>query len=163
GKRTRGKMATTGKAPGPVPPRRRFVCFAVLFGTAALVAGLAWFAWAWLAASGPPPVGLTGADPDVAAARAEARSALRQCPRSGAAWGRLGMVLRAHDFGPEANACFAEAERLDPRDPRWPYLQGLTLLLTDLDAGIAKVRRAVELCKPLNTTPQLRLAEALLA
>src|SRR5213079_2958398 len=75
---------------------------------------------------------------------------------------RLGMVLRAHDFDAEANRCFEEAERLDPREPRWPYLRGQTLVLTDPEAGILCLRRAVQCCGDSPTAPRLRLAEALL-
>ena len=52
----------------------------------------------------------------IVAALAQARAAVQESPRSAAAWGRLGMVLAAHDFRAEANACLAQAERLDPLD-----------------------------------------------
>ena len=41
-----------------------------------------------------------------------ARDRVRREPRSAGAWGRLGMLLAAHNFSPEAVACFAEAETL---------------------------------------------------
>jgi tetratricopeptide (TPR) repeat protein len=148
-------MSTTADA---APRRARRWRWLALFGALALAGGAGW--WAWRPAPEPPAVALAGADPAVAEAVEAARGEVRRAPRSGAAWGRLGMVLRAHDFAAEANVCFAEAERLDPREPRWPYLHGLTLLLTDSEAGLARLRRAAELCGR-ETAPRLRLAEVL--
>jgi tetratricopeptide (TPR) repeat protein len=71
------------------------------------------------------------------------------------------MVLRAHDLGEEANLCFQEAERLDAREPRWPYLRGLTLVLTDPEEGARCLERAVERAGG-EPGPRLRLAEVLL-
>jgi tetratricopeptide (TPR) repeat protein len=76
------------------------------------------------------------------------------------------MVLQSHGLSVAAsNACFAEAERLDPQDARWPYLQTNSLLTTDPDAAIVKLRRAADLCErsPDNLDlPRLLLAEQLL-
>lgn len=93
----------------------------------------------------PPALDLAGADPAVIAAIEAARTAVRQSPRSAHAWGRLGMILSAHTFATEANACFGQAEQLDPREGRWPYYQGTELCLNEPDVAIAKLRRAVEL------------------
>lgn len=71
------------------------------------------------------------------------------------------MVLRAHDFEPVSLQALQEAERLDPADPRWPYLQGLTLLLTRPDDGLACLERAS--ARADRPEPNLRLAEVLLA
>ena len=141
--------------------RRRVVVAVVVLAAAGATAG--WWATHRASVPEPPAVDLAGADPEVAAAVESARAAVRREPSSGAAWGHLGMVLRAHDFGPEANACLAEAERLAPNEPRWPYLQGLTLILTDPDAGLRRLQRAVELCDNKPLAPRLRLAETLLA
>ncbi len=123
---------------------------------AALAAG--WLLWR---TPEPPNVDLAGAEPALADAIDAARADVRAAPRSAAAWGKLGMVLRAHDFGTEANACFAQAQRLDPDDPRWPYLRALTLALADRDAAIPLLERAAER-SGRNTAPRLRLAEVLL-
>src|SRR5262245_23756992 len=108
----------------------------VLAVGAILITGVA--AWLVLRPAGPAPpaVDLVGADPAIAAAVEVAQADVRAKPRSAAAWGRLGQVLRAHNFGDAANVCFARAEQLDPTEPRWPYLQGATLALTDRDAAI---------------------------
>jgi tetratricopeptide (TPR) repeat protein len=110
----------------------------------------------------PPEPDLAEVDPEVAQAIIEAREKVRQQPNNGAGWGRLGMVLLAHDFHDEAQRSFAQAERLDPADGRWPYLRGLSLLLSDPDAGISCLRRAAERCGDDPLAPRLRLAETLL-
>jgi tetratricopeptide (TPR) repeat protein len=145
----------------PVTPRQRgwrrgLYLLLVLLIPGALVG---WYQWRQYHRVEVPAPDLTGADPAVTAAIAAAQEKVQQKPRSSDAWGTLGLVLLAHDFGTEANACFAQAERLDPDEPRWPYLQGLGLRLQELDTAILKLRRAVELC-PLPT-PRLRLAEYL--
>jgi tetratricopeptide (TPR) repeat protein len=109
-----------------------------------------------------PEPDLAGADPAVTAAIETAQAAVRRGPRSADAWGRLGMVLAAHAFYPESIPCFAEAERLDPGEPRWPYFRGVMLTLSDADAALIPLRRAVELCEPRDSAPGLRLAETLL-
>jgi tetratricopeptide (TPR) repeat protein len=122
--------------------------------------------WLWLrpreVPPAPPEVDLAGADPEVVEVLTRARGRVAAGPRSGAAWGRLGQLLRAHGYGAEANTCLAEAERLDPTEPRWPYLRGLTLVLTDPGAGIPCLERAVSLCGDEPAAPCLRLAEVLL-
>ena len=69
---------------------------------------------------------------------------LREHPSAGPAWGRLGMVLHAHVFADEAQACYAEAARLDPADPRWPYLEANIQLSRVPDAAVPGLRRAAE-------------------
>jgi tetratricopeptide (TPR) repeat protein len=136
----------------------------VLAAVVGAVLVLATSAWLWLRPRPPaPPLpDLNGADPEVAEVVNEARRSVLERPTSAAAWGKLGMVFRAHDFDRECVACFAEAERLDPREPRWPYLKGITLALTDPDVGIRSIERAVELCQDDPLSPRLRLAEVLL-
>lgn len=118
----------------------------------------------WLTNPNPvPPVpDLAEVDPDVAEAITAARDKVRQQPKNGAVWGRLGMVFLAHDFHDEAERCFAQAERLDPADGRWPYLRGLSLLPTNPDASILCLQRAAERCGEHPLAPRLRLAETLL-
>ncbi len=142
-------------------PRRRWLIALLAVALAAGAGGL----WAALARRGadrppePPLPSLDEADPEVAEAVQLARRAVLADRRSGEAWGRLGMVLRAHDFGAESNACFEQAERLSPDEPAWPYLRGLTLALTDPEAGARCLERAAELGLP---EARLRLAEVLL-
>src|SRR5438270_13388914 len=75
------------------------------------------------------------------------------------------MTLEAQLFEPEADRCFAEAARLDPDDPRWPYFRGLYALKYDPDHAVPFLRRADQAArsKPGYAAPvRLRLAEALL-
>jgi tetratricopeptide (TPR) repeat protein len=110
----------------------------------------------------PPLPDLTGTDPEAVEVITAAHRTVTQHPWSARDWGKLGMVLRAHDFDEDCLTCLGQAERLDPREPRWPYLQGLTRVHADPITGIRFLERAVELCKDDPPAPRLRLAEALL-
>src|SRR5689334_17620299 len=59
-----------------------------------------------------PSLKLEGVDPVLAAAIEEAEAGVRETPRSGAAWGRLGQVLFVHGMGGPAAECFARASEL---------------------------------------------------
>src|SRR5262245_49644969 len=107
----------------------------------------------------PPAPDLTGVDPAVSDLIADAQAQVRKSPKSGGAWGRLGLALHTHIFGNEALVCFARAEQLDPNNPRWPYFQALIHLAHDPPAALPKLRRAVELCRDETDGPRLRLAE----
>lgn len=110
----------------------------------------------------PPALASTIEDPEVARTIDAARSAVRQSPRSSQAWGRLGMLWAAHDYFAEAQDCFAEAERLDSREPRWPYHRGLILRPSDPVAALPFLERAVVLWGGTVDAPELVLAEMLL-
>jgi tetratricopeptide (TPR) repeat protein len=109
----------------------------------------------------PPAVDLSRAEPEVAGAIRGASDRVRAAPRDAAAWGKLGMLLLAHDFEAESRSAFAAAAELDPADYRWPYLEGLTLVLREPEAGLARLRRAAELAPVNRSEPRLRLAELL--
>src|SRR5262249_28969766 len=132
-----------------------------------IAVGLGGYFWLGRVVPEPPEIALAEAHPEVAAAVEKARLKVRQEPRSAAAWGALGQLLRACDFPPEAAVCFAEAERLAPTEARWPYLCGESLTLRGtLEAALPHLRRAVELSSGHETdafAPRLRLAETLLA
>ena len=109
----------------------------------------------------PPIADLTGSDPQIAASVERARKDVTLKPHSGAAWGNLGSVLVVHKFHHEALTCLAEAEKLQPEEPRWPYLQGIVLLSWDPDAAIPKLMRGAELSGDA-VAPRLRLAHLLI-
>ncbi len=144
----------------PRSRRRRVLLGAGLLG-ALLLAGGVWFTRRPPPPPEPPNVSLTDVDPEVAEAIEEARKGVLKAPRSARAWGRLGMVLAIHEFHAEALPAFAEAERLDPRDPRWPFFQGKSLQLSDPELAIPKLRRAAELSG--QPAVQIRLARLLVA
>jgi tetratricopeptide (TPR) repeat protein len=87
------------------------------------------------------------------------REAVRQAPGSGLKWGQLGGVLKSSGFPTQAATCLAEAARLEPDNPRWPYLQAT--LQTDDSAAIAHLQRAVQLCQNTPEYPRLLLARRL--
>lgn len=155
------------EAQGQPPRRRRWDRSGWLFAAAAvlLLLMLGGHLYQRFSRPAPPPpdIDLDGVDPAVAAAVEQVRARVQQSPHSAEAWGKAGMVLMVHQFQPQAAFCFDQAERLDPREPRWPYFQALEALLkTDLQAARGKLERAVALCGDEFDGPQLVLAEVLL-
>jgi tetratricopeptide (TPR) repeat protein len=111
-----------------------------------------------------PMIDLAEVDPPVREAIEAARASILRDRDAADAWGQLGMLLFAHGLAPDAvQRCFAVAERLAPKSPRWPYLAGLALAATDPQAAIARLHRAVELTSEPYDAPRLRFAEVLLA
>ena len=128
----------------------------------AIAAG--WYGWQWYTTPAPPNIPLDGLDPDVAAAVRSALDDVRKNGRSDAAWGKLGQILLAHEDFDHNDDCFAQAERLNPNEPRWPYYRGLTRMTRSPDEALPFLRRAVELCDKFdagNDAPRLTLAETL--
>jgi len=145
-----------GKAPRGIErgiPWVGWILFAVIVAT--------WNAW-------PEPmprlpvIDLENAYPDVANSIREASKATREQPRSGKAWGRLGMILLACGYGTESIVVFAEAGRLDPKDGRWPFLQGIELERSDPERAVACIGRAIA-AESDRVLFRLRLAEMLIA
>jgi tetratricopeptide (TPR) repeat protein len=141
--------------------QRRVPNIVLIFATLAMLA-LGWFMWYWSTAPAPPSASFAEVDPAVAAAIEAARRQVWWRPHSAAAWGRLGQLLRAHSYESESNICFAQAEQLDPKDPRWPYLQGSGKQLNDPPAAVRHLQRAVALCGHVPDGPELCLAEVCL-
>ena len=142
----------------------------------AVVGALGWYAWRRYTAPTPPDIAREGIDADVAEAIQTARRKIQADPYSVECWGDLGKLLRAAQLYPEAVACFAQAERLDPKNPRWPYMQGEALRLSDNNAALPPLQRAAALAGPSPSSPSgtrgderggiapfLRLAEAHMA
>ena len=141
-------MTTSTDNPiGARPARRRFRRTPVLAAGAgtALAVAIAAYLWTRPAPVEPPAVRVAVPDPDVAAAIEQARDAVRKEPRSGRAWGQLGMVLSAHAYMTEAATCYDQAGRLDPTEPRWPYFHALAVRPEDPAAAVPLLRRAADL------------------
>jgi tetratricopeptide (TPR) repeat protein len=98
----------------------------------------------------------------IAEAVRKATAEIQRQPDSAAAWGELGMILYAHEINAEAAACLAQAQRLDPTDARWPYLQGRCFSQTDPHKSIELFEQAVAVCGNVPDAPRLRLVETLL-
>jgi tetratricopeptide (TPR) repeat protein len=110
----------------------------------------------------PPSLEATDVDPAVMRAIRAARAAVIQSPHAAERWGRLGMILKAHGFSAEANTCFVQAGRLDPREPRWIYHQAVELAERDPETAIPRLQKAIQLCGGDPEAPRLRLGELLL-
>src|SRR4051812_42217033 len=98
----------------------------VVLGAAALGAGI-W--WRGGRVAPPLPNFPAEVDPEVAEMVTAAQQEVLKQPSSSEAWGYYGKVLMAHDFRDEALFSLREAERLNPNEARWPYYQGLILLI----------------------------------
>ena len=90
----------------------------------------------------------------------EARQAVAGDPRSGAAWGRLGSVLLAHEREAAGAAAYQRAVELDPDEPRWPYLLARAAKTPDPVIAVDASARAVALL-PGYAPGQLLRAELL--
>jgi tetratricopeptide (TPR) repeat protein len=153
------------ETPSAPPGRRRRWRLLLICVSACLLVFLAGAAGWWgyrRSLPQPPEVDTSGREPEIGAAIEQAREKVREQPRSGAAWGRLGMVLFAHHFEAEARVCLAEAGRLDTREPRWPYLEGRLVQQRDPEAALPLLRQAATLAGKAEA-PRLVLAESLLA
>lgn len=156
----------------PVAPARRNRRYRLVAAGVVCLGLLAGTGWWWKQRSAPPQAEpeppdfkLPGADPAVVEVIQRARQQVRRQPRSGPAWGRLAKLLLANSFPKEALTCLRRAEQLDPREPRWPYFQGIALLSIAPDDALGPFRRAVALVEqvdPRQTAPRLLLAELLL-
>ena len=136
----------------------------------ALAAGVAALAIVWATRKAPvPEIPRPGSsaftEREVQQDVTEAARRVEKEPRSAAAWGDYGIVLRAYRQHPEADRCFQVAADLDPTDGRWPYLIGSHLAATDPAAAIGWLQRAARGTVPdeARETVRARLAETLLA
>ena len=115
----------------------------------------------------PPEINVSSLEPAVAALLQKMRQQVLDNPASSETWGRLGTAFLLNDLPLESRICLAEAERLDPNDPHWPYSQANILVARgDLELGLPYMRRTVELLKANKDptiSPTLLLAETLMA
>src|SRR4051812_19030499 len=91
---------------------------------------------------------------------ADLTAQVRKEPLRADRWGELGYALAGNEALPEAAACFARAEEIEPDNFRWPHLFADALLRTDRRVeAVAALKRAVNLMPNSATTVGL-LAEA---
>jgi tetratricopeptide (TPR) repeat protein len=114
----------------------------------------------------PPEIVLEGNEPALLTALRRARERVLQEPHAARAWSDLGDIFMANEMSEEGAACYAQAERLDPSNPRWPYHQGGVLLNQGRrEEAIEYFRRAVvraDARGERNDVPRLMLGETLL-
>ena len=135
----------------------------------AAAAGIGAYLWVVRGAVGPPPPPVPAAltDPPARKMVERKRQAVLAAPRSGAAWGELGMAFHAHEASAEAVTCYRRAMDLDPDDARWPYLLADQVNRSGTGANkeeaVRLYRRAAD-CPPPSphrTTVLLTLADLL--
>jgi tetratricopeptide (TPR) repeat protein len=137
---------------------KRYAAVALILLVGGSAAALTWKLWPHTPQL--PKMDSVGVDPAVWRSIETARAEVERAPKSARAWGRLGMVLLAHQFRPESMVCLARAEQLDPHDARWPYYQALAVRRSDPESAIAHLRRAVA-AGTEHKEPRFLLAELL--
>jgi tetratricopeptide (TPR) repeat protein len=132
------------------------------FLAAALLGVGGWYWWHDRHTARLPTIDLERHEAPVRDAISGAMGDVRAKPRSGATWGRLGMVLAIHDDREDARYCFQQARRLSPNEPRWPYYLGHSYL-PDYEAALPFLREAAARSRQSdNPSAVLLLGEVLL-
>jgi tetratricopeptide (TPR) repeat protein len=160
----------TGAAIGPPSPRRsRRAGVPPVILSLLLLLGAGTPGWGQAAADPDlrlpelPPVALDNLLPTVRSAIQQALDKVKAAPLDPAANGKLGMVLQAHNFLPEAEVCYRRARLLDPGAFPWAYyLAHVQVAQANCNDGVPSVRKALEL-KPDYLPAQLMLGRCLLA
>jgi len=154
------KSAPPAKAVSPTPEvnktKARWLAGG---GLAGLIIAVLLLQWDFLPPAPVIPVG--GFEPILAAQITQAVAQVQAQRGSGKAWGNLAITLQVHELTAEADHCFGWATRLDPREPRWPYLHALLLRERDHPASLALLSQAAHRMTAPVEIVQLRLAEEL--
>lgn len=91
----------------------------------------------------PVVAGLDAPEPELVEFLDQLIAYARASPESGLVRGRLGMAYDANGFYKAAEVTYAQAEALDPKDFRWPYLRATSLAqLHRYQDGLASLDRA---------------------
>jgi tetratricopeptide (TPR) repeat protein len=108
-----------------------------------------------------PEFDTSQAFPQVDQAVKEAVAKVKQSPKSGWTWGRLGMLAMAHNFNSQAAECFARTAELLPTQFQWAYYRGILAEATALSAALERYDEAVGL-SPHYAPLRLRRARLLM-
>ena len=92
-----------------------------------------------------PQPSLDGMEPQVAEKIETTRALVVRDLRSGAAWGKLGLVFESHGLREEARGCYRQAAELSPDDYRWLYYQAALEQHSDPVAALELASRAESL------------------
>jgi Flp pilus assembly protein TadD len=125
--------------------RRRMLVITLLVLTGLGVAGR--YAWRSFTAPVPPDIPFDGVPEEKVVLIRSRLDGVRANPRSGPAWGELGMSLMANGFNEQAIPCFAHAHTFAPKEPRWPYFQGSLMLASGRREGFDKMRHALTIAR----------------
>jgi tetratricopeptide (TPR) repeat protein len=139
---------------------RRIVWAAVLVLVAA--AGIGAYLNRAAVGASPPPIPSALTDPPARRIVEQKRQAVLAAPRTGAAWGELAMAFDAHEFSPEAVACYRRAMDLAPDDARWPFLLARQLNREGADPDLDEVVRLYQRSADCPTSSSAHRATALL-
>lgn len=134
------------------------VRISIVIGSLAIIAALVAWQSSIQRVAAVPTIEFAEVHPAVRRVIELAQKAVQAEPRSGLAWGRLGMVFSAHEYSAESIACFREAARLDKGDVRWPYLLAVGLENSDPVGSVAAYHETISRDQGL-VLPRLRLAE----
>lgn len=159
-------LSPSGDAALPVAAPRSRQPWSWVVGLALAIIACAVLTWVWKSYSQAPlanlpVISLDRSGPDERKTIEEAEKLVKRKPRSGPAWGRLGMVLLAHNFEDAAITCFSVAQTLDRSTARWPYCAGVGLAISDPEKALIHFARASELA-PGEPWPKFRQAELLM-
>jgi tetratricopeptide (TPR) repeat protein len=119
----------------------------IVVAAAGLLGAGGWYGWRWYTAPKPPDIPLEGVHEKKKEKIEQAREEVRRQPRSGTAWGELGLTLMANGFFEQSIPCFAHAQRFDPKQPRWPYFQGAMMLMFGRRDGFDLLRHSLTVAR----------------
>ena len=170
-----GDKATGSRRPADArPPQRAARVVIMWIAVAAVITALSYSLWPShddaiverssrndvIAEIEPPSPDTSGFQRLVRERIAERRATVVANPASAQAWGRLGMAFDVHNLVSEAAVCYAQAERIDNADFRWPYMLAICLPESD-PADVALVLSRARALNPDYAPLNLRLAQAL--
>ncbi len=122
-----GKALRPGVGPRPARPWKPWPAVGAGAVIVLVAVGAWWAKQSSLRPDPPPKADLVLAQAPVRTKIEAAISAVEAGPQAAAARAELARTYHAHGFLPEAQAAYAQAAALAPSDPRWPYLEALTL------------------------------------
>lgn len=94
----------------------------------------------------PRPESFEGYDPEVVGRIRAALAKVEAAPGAASAWNELGCVYASDRLKNLALECFRVAAGLEPRQPKWPYREAITLAqIGSIEDAIAAMQRSLAL------------------